>query len=187
MPVRKIGGSAPVITGEAPATADGGLPYRGAAVLINPDPSVSRPSAFRRPVPVPAEGRLSPLARVSLCAEILLAYVPLLRELRSNDVQRLVGMARARAVPAPPMRPEDATIVARRLAWIVQRVLGLLPTDNRCLIRSLVLLRMLEQRGIDATIVIGVQNCKGFQAHAWVEREAVPLLPQGDFAPLLKL
>lgn len=68
---------------------------------------------------------------------------------------------------------------AQRLGRAVQRILGLLPFDSRCLIRSLVLVRLLSLRGVDASLVIGVAAKPQFAAHAWVELEGVPLLPSG--------
>lgn len=74
----------------------------------------------------------------------------------------------------------------RRLADAVVRTLRLLPTDSRCLMRSLVLLSLLERRGVRATLVIGVKTDPAFEAHAWVERDGRALLPtgNGEFEPL---
>ena len=55
------------------------------------------------------------------------------------------------------MAPAQAHAAAVRLGAIVQRVTGPLPTDSRCLVQSLVLLRLLTRRSIDTVIVLGVQ------------------------------
>jgi len=60
------------------------------------------------------------------------------------------------------------------------RLLSVLPTDSRCLIRSLVLLALLERRGAGATLVVGVRTEPQFAAHAWVECQGEALLPMTD-------
>jgi len=136
-----------------------------------------------------SQTRLRLSDRVRLSAEILVAYAELLVLLRRNDVSRMVEGARSvRVAPvqAPPER--DAHAAALRLGRIVQRVITKLPTDKRCLINSLVVVRMLSQRGIDARVVIGVQSGgEGFRAHAWVEHDDRPVLAPGDYVRLLEL
>ena len=67
-----------------------------------------------------------------------------------------------------------------RLGRAVMRSLRLLPTDSRCLMRSLVLTGLLARRGIGSSLIIGVQSEPEFAAHAWVELGGQPLLPPGD-------
>ncbi len=70
-----------------------------------------------------------------------------------------------------------------RYAMAVVKVLRLLPTDSRCLVRSLVLTTVLARRGADTTLVIGVTAAPEFSAHAWVEHRGEALLepgPTGD-------
>lgn len=126
--------------------------------------------------------------RARLVAEILIAYLPLVRDLRANDLAAMVALARA-PVPArlPGPSPEAERALAVRLGKMVLRTLSVLPTDRRCLIRSLVLLRLLDQRSIEASLVIGVQDLDGFSAHAWVEHRARPVLPSNGFHRLLEL
>ena len=69
---------------------------------------------------------------------------------------------------------------ARRLGDAVMRTLALLPGDTRCLVRSLVLTRLLARRGIPAKLVIGARTAPSFLAHAWVEYDHSPVLPPGD-------
>jgi Transglutaminase-like superfamily len=75
---------------------------------------------------------------------------------------------------------ERQWMVGSRLAWIVSRVLSLLPADSRCLIRSVTLSTMLARRGIPSRVVIGVRAGPDFAAHAWVEHRGDPLLPTDD-------
>ena len=63
-----------------------------------------------------------------------------------------------------------------RFGRAVIRVLRLLPTDGRCLMRSLVLTGLLARRGLYATVVIGVRPQPSFGAHAWVEVDGRPVL-----------
>lgn len=107
--------------------------------------------------------------------------------LRGNDLRKM--LAKARGVKArPPVASEELTVVeAVSLGTIVRRVLAVLPTERRCLIRSLVLVRLLERRGLQNTLVIGVDNHETFAAHAWVEHDGIRVLPAGPFQPLLKL
>jgi hypothetical protein len=139
--------------------------------------------------PTPLAERLGAWHRLRLVVEVLVAYVELIRVLRTNDLPAMVRRARrppsrraARA--ASGIDPRDAAV---RLGFIVQKVLGVLPTDKRCLIRSLVLTRLLSSRAIDHRVVIGVAVEDGFQAHAWVEHANVPVLPAGRYGRLLDL
>jgi hypothetical protein len=52
-----------------------------------------------------------------------------------------------------------------------------MPADSRCLMRSLVLTRLLARRGIESRLVISVRPGERFAAHAWVEHDGVALLP----------
>jgi hypothetical protein len=102
--------------------------------------------------------------------------------MRREELHRLVERLRSTggaAEPCPQARREQ-------LAGAVMGLLAVLPTDSRCLVRSLVYLAMLERRGVESTLVIGVRTEPEFAAHAWVECENEPLLPSGDgdYAPL---
>ena len=66
---------------------------------------------------------------------------------------------------------------ARRLGRAVARTLSLLPTDNRCLARSLVLDTLLTRRSLRSVVVFAVRAEPDFAAHAWVEHDGVPVLP----------
>jgi transglutaminase superfamily protein len=124
------------------------------------------------PAPLPL------VAKVALATEILAAYARTRLWLVRGDFRHAVGGLRA----APANRPVsgDPVIAGRRLGSAVVRTLRLLPTDSRCLMRSLVLTRLLARRGIASTLVIGVRSGESFEAHAWVEHAGAPLLHPGD-------
>jgi len=83
----------------------------------------------------------------------------------------------------------DDQLTGIRLGRAVGRTLGAVPADARCLVRSLVLVEMLARRGIDAAFVLGVRTDGDFEAHAWVEKGGVPLLPpfEGKYERLVEL
>lgn len=122
-----------------------------------------------------------------MLAEVLAAYVPLRRSLKGNDLARMVRVARSTTGARLKISAEEEHELALRLGNLVTGVLRRLPTDSRCLIRSLVLTRMLSARSIESRIVIGVSDDGGFGAHAWVEHDGRALLPVGSFARLTEL
>ena len=134
----------------------------------------------------PTLKRFSLGEKIALIREIITAYVAMWRVLGTSDVLQMA--ARAREVPARE-RVVDALEhqVARRLGKVVGKTLGVLPTDSRCLIRSLVLLRLLARRSIPSTLVIGVRKNSGFEAHAWVEHDGEPILPPGEYTRLMEM
>ncbi len=75
---------------------------------------------------------------------------------------------------------ETERLASLRLGRAVIRVLRLLPADSRCLMRSLVLTGLLARRGVYSTVVIGVRPAPRFAAHAWVEVDAIALLPTNE-------
>lgn len=139
-----------------------------------------------RPVTLPPVGQVGLITRVRVVLEILIAYAPLARRLHGNDIAELIALAR-RPGPRDAVDEVEQHQVAIRLGKMVLQVLRVLPTDARCLIRSLVLLRLLDRRSIDATLVIGVHTEGEFGAHAWVEQLARPVLPTGRVTRLVEL
>jgi hypothetical protein len=126
---------------------------------------------------------LSAAGKVRLSTAILATYGRVRWAMRHRDLEAVVGRFRAiRAAGDPPLARRDR----HRLAIAVGRVLEPLPTDSRCLVRSLVLLALLAKRGVHSTLVIGVAAEPQFAAHAWIECEGEPLLPTGggEFARL---
>jgi hypothetical protein len=141
---------------------------------------VSAHGAISRGAPLPARGK------ATLALEILAAYARARVALRRTD---LPGTVAALRVPAAVHTPDDPARAGLRLGRAVILTLRLLPTDTRCLMRSLVLTRLLARRGIAATFVLGVSRADGFESHAWVEHAGRPLLPSGSpaFERLLEL
>lgn len=124
-------------------------------------------------------------AKLRLGLEILAAYGRAWWGMRRHELPTVVARVRAehahRSTPLP-------TAEKRHLAAVTMRLLSVLPTDSRCLARSLTYLSLLEHRGVSGTLVIGVQTQSGFRAHAWVECDGIALLPSGsgEYEPLAK-
>lgn len=132
--------------------------------------------------------RLSTRERLRLAWEILQAYVLVRWWLRRSGVEKTLAAARRRAHSALVPDGDVSLATALRLGRGVQSTLGVLPLDSRCLIRSLVLTRILARRGVDSTVVFAAKTKPRFMAHSWVELAGVPLLPTGsDFHRLREL
>jgi hypothetical protein len=130
------------------------------------------PGAERRPLRAPD--------RLRLMAEALAAYAHARWYLLRRDLPTTVTRVRARAQRLSA-RPAPISDDPQRLVSAAVRVLERLPADSRCLMRSLVVLGLLARRGVETTLIIGVDVDPAFAAHAWVEREGVALLPAGTF------
>ncbi|HEY1775379.1 MAG TPA: lasso peptide biosynthesis B2 protein [Solirubrobacteraceae bacterium] len=121
--------------------------------------------------------RHAPLSRLRLASEILAAYVRVRRTMRATEPEEAVSKLRAYARRHPLAGDQDREIVAGwRLARAVMRTLQPLPTDSRCLMRSLTLLTLMERRSLSPTLVIAVKP-QPFEAHAWIELHGQELLP----------
>lgn len=128
--------------------------------------------------------------KTSLSLEVLRAYLRVRWLLARRGLPEAVrilrgGLAAHRAAGAD----EHRRVAGARYGWAVMRVLRLLPTDARCLMRSLVLAALLARRGIYGSLVIGVRADPSFAAHAWVEVDGTPVLPtdQEEYRRLLEL
>jgi hypothetical protein len=133
----------------------------------------------RAPVIPRDENRLSHPQRARLVCEVLLTYCRVRWAIRRNDLPDALSQLRLEPILAPK-RPEPraaAYLASRRMAYVVVSVLRLLPTDSRCLMRSLVVTRLLSRRGLESSLIIGVTPDPGFAAHAWVEYDGKPVLP----------
>jgi len=122
---------------------------------------------------------LAPLtraAKLSLLVEILQAYVIVRWRMRGPDIRKTVAQLRGDGIQE---RHSDF-LLARRLARAVVRTLSFLPTDNRCLARSLVLDTLLARRSLQSVVVLAACAEPEFAAHAWVEHDGVPVLPPGS-------
>ena len=128
---------------------------------------------------VSAPPRLAPLTRAAklrLVAEILHAYVVVRWRMRRPDIRAVVTQLRG---DGSDERRSDF-LLARRLARAVVRTLSFLPTDNRCLARSLVLDTLLARRALRSVVILAARSEPDFAAHAWVEHDGVPVLPPGS-------
>ncbi len=117
-------------------------------------------------------------AKARLAAEIVVAYAVAKRELGRQDLQQAVTAIRSpRRTRRASVLP-DAAQQGRRLGEAVVRTLEAMPVDSRCLMRSLVLLRVLARRGVNGSLVIAVRpdELLKLAAHAWVEVDGRPLL-----------
>jgi hypothetical protein len=128
--------------------------------------------------------KLALIARVRLTAEVLRSYVRVRWVMRDDDAERAVHRLRAQARDSAENHMLGADVdtemmAAWRLAHATRRVLELLPSDSRCLFRSLTLMCMLERRGISQTLVIAVCP-RPFGAHAWLEVGGEAILPEAD-------
>jgi hypothetical protein len=135
-------------------------------------------------VRLPEVGSVGPLTRLRLTIEVVMVYATLVRVVRSDDLPAMVKAARAAPFGRITVPPAEEHATAIRLGQIVGRVFRVLPMDSRCLIRSLVLIRLLERRSIPATLQVGVKTSGDFGAHAWVEHDDIAVLPTGHVARL---
>jgi hypothetical protein len=143
-----------------------------AATRIDPQRAAARGLPPTRP--------LGPGERLRLAAEIVAAYLKARRELRRAPIAPVLAALRSEASLPPRAPTAGALEEARRLGRAVARTLRLMPGDTRCLVRSLVLTRLLARRGIPAKLVIGARATPDFLAHAWVEYDGQPVLSPGD-------
>jgi hypothetical protein len=123
---------------------------------------------------------LSLRRRACLGLEVLSTYMRVRWVMRDDDASRAVRHLRLTA-GGHTMDLDDGVeqVAAWRLAHAMSRVLRLLPSDSRCLFRSLTLMCMLERRGIPQTLVIAARPSP-FAAHAWIEVGGKALLPGAD-------
>jgi len=143
----------------------------------------------RPPQPTEADQRLSPFGKALLAVEVLSTYARARWLLWRQDLPSVVVAVeggRSKPVSAVASSPQR---LGTRLGRVTMRCLGALPTDSRCLVRSVVLMALLARRGIASALVIGVRPGTRFEAHAWIERDGQPLLPAGGgaYSRLLEL
>jgi len=131
-----------------------------------------------RPVMPRGQDPLTAGQRTALVTEVLASYCTVRWALHGQDLPRAVAQLRRGAgCEARNTEGEDGHRVASRLGYVVGRTLGFLPTESRCLMRSLVLVRLLARRGLPCSLVLGVSAAPEFGAHAWVEHSGLPVLP----------
>ena len=106
---------------------------------------------------------LSPTQKLVLATRVWLAYARVRRGLRSAELP--VAVARLGDVRCSRRRHAPG-----RLSRAVERTLRVAPDDPTCLVRSLMLFRLLREQGDEAQIVIGLpEQPTSHEAHAWVE------------------
>jgi hypothetical protein len=112
-----------------------------------------------------------------LGGEIVVAYINARRLLRRSQLPDAVAALRLGAGDGREATGA-ALPLARHLASATVRTIRLLPGDSRCLMRSLVLTRLMGRRGLGSTLVLSVSpQPPQFEAHAWIEHAGVALLP----------
>jgi hypothetical protein len=123
--------------------------------------------------------RLGVLGRLKLAREILGTWIAVHRLPWRRELHAAVDALRGVPASAPAGATDDdeTYLLGMRLGYAVTRTLPYVPGENRCLMRSLVLTRLLARRGIESTLVIGVRPAPDFGSHAWVEYEGRPVLP----------
>jgi hypothetical protein len=132
-----------------------------------------------RPLAVPAPN-LGLRERLRLAAEILRAYGTVRRLSRSMKLPAVVAALRASA-PVVGLPLPEPQVDGRRLGSAVMRALVVTPGGTRCLLRSLVLLRLLARRGTTGQLIIAVlPGAAVLEAHAWIEHDGTALLPPGE-------
>lgn len=96
----------------------------------------------------------------------------------------LTALRRTPAATGAELLPADQ--VARQLRDATQRGLRFLPTDQPQIIRALVLIGLLQRRGIRGSFVVGVDPAMAFSTRAWVEHDGVPLFDDGGLHRLME-
>jgi hypothetical protein len=132
--------------------------------------------------------RLTAPRRALLALEVLRAYGLARWLMRRRPLPEALAALRAtRARPGPPT--DDRVPLGRHLAWATVRTIDPLPVDSRCLVRALVLTRLLARRSLACTFVLSAAPGPAFEAHAWVELDGQALLmPAGaDHRQLVRL
>jgi hypothetical protein len=123
---------------------------------------------------------MPPSLKVTLAAEILASYATARWMMARHEVRDVVLAMRSRPGQVGS-EAQDSELTAARLGYAVARTLRKLPTDSRCLVQALVLSRLLSERGIPSTLVIGARSQPEFAAHAWVEHDGRPVLSPAGF------
>jgi hypothetical protein len=88
------------------------------------------------------------------------------------------GVARVQRMCRPRLgtSPTDESVVTERAVRSVDVAAELLPTSITCLPRSVVTSAIVQHRGVEATLRIGVRiDAHEFMSHAWVESGGRPI------------
>jgi hypothetical protein len=109
-------------------------------------------------------GPLSVPTKARLALRVWVTYARVRRALGRADLPTVVARL------GRPGQMSHRRQSAARLSRAVDRALAPLPDDPTCLVRSLVLFRLLREQGDAAELVIGLpERPTSHAAHAWVE------------------
>lgn len=94
-------------------------------------------------------------------ARLALAFIPFKR--LAARLGTLGGESVDQISPAEELAAQD-------IGWAVGTMAPRVPWDSRCLAQAIAAYRMLEKRGLDATVYFGVKQSseQPFSAHAWL-------------------
>jgi hypothetical protein len=128
------------------------------------------------------------LRRGVLIGEIVATYGRVRYLLRRSTLPEALAALR-RGVDEDGAPTAEAMALGRHLASATVRTIRLLPSDSRCLMRSLVLTGVLARRGVGSTLLLSARPGPPLEAHAWVELAGQPLLAPGgpDHQPIARL
>jgi Transglutaminase-like superfamily len=129
-------------------------------------------------------------AALALVVEVLAIYVVTCVRLKRKHIKLADEVPRTNPVCVQSLPAHQKAAVAMRLRDAVVELLARLPTDPSCLVRSMVLIRLLVRHGINSRLVVGVcSEGRTIAAHAWVEHDGVAILDRGGerFVRLLEI
>ena len=107
-----------------------------------------------------------------MLAEVIRAY-RLYEDLEEEPLPEMLEKMTS-AKPRPPRDPAD---LVRVVDWYLHPRYG----RDRCMPRTVILLRMLDRRGFDAEAVFGASKKESdLDSHAWIELEGEPLAEHED-------
>lgn len=108
--------------------------------------------------------------------------------LRVVPVKRLLERSAGRPDRSERVAKDEVDVFIDRAAWLVMKAARFAPIRTTCLKESLVLHRILDRHRIRTELRIGViRTGKAVQAHAWLERNGVPVFgydPDDGYQPL---
>ena len=108
--------------------------------------------------------------------------------LRIVPVKRLLDRYSDRGTGLVSIPEDEAEAFISRAAWLVESAGRFAPIRTTCLKESLVLYWILERKHIETELRIGVlRTGRDVQAHAWLERNGVPVFgydPEDGYQPL---
>jgi hypothetical protein len=123
---------------------------------------------------------LGPVAKLRLLGRIWATAVAVVMGLRRERLPALIARLGAPATSAADARSAEAhpPLPPALLSRAVSRGLRLGPWQPRCLVRALVLYRLLRAQGEESVLVIGLDAVRPTtEAHAWVELDGRDIGP----------